>query len=162
MHSPSKASSTENLLLASGGNASINGAMDSSPLHKFYQPTLYLAQTEAPAPMPAAPGVPAQPGAPGQPAPPQPGLADMLMPLLFMFAIFYFLLIRPQQKKQKEHQKLIGSVKSGDRIVTNAGIHGLVTNVKDATVLVKVADNVKIEFDKGAIASVTKGTEEAA
>jgi len=91
-------------------------------------------------------------------APPQ----NMLMsfaPLIFIFVIFYFLLIRPQQKRQKEHQKLVSELKSGDRVVTSAGIHGLITNVKDRTVLVKVADNVKIEFDKGSVTVVVKAAE---
>ncbi|MCS7008529.1 MAG: preprotein translocase subunit YajC [Chthoniobacterales bacterium] len=89
-----------------------------------------------------------------EPQPPNPLL--QLVPLLFLFIIFYFLLIRPQQKKAKEHQKLIESLKTGDRVVTTAGIHGLITNVKEKTVLIKVADNVKIEFDKQAVVSVQR------
>lgn len=81
------------------------------------------------------------------------------LPLIFIFVIFYFLLIRPQQKKQKEHQKLVSSLKSGDKVITTAGIHGLITNVKDATVTIKVADNVKIEFDKSAVVTVEKAAE---
>lgn len=87
--------------------------------------------------------------------------AGMLVPMIFIFIIFYFLMIRPQQKKQKEHQKLVNSVKTGDEIVTNGGIHGIVSNVKEQTVLVKVADNVKIEFDRAAIVSVTRAPETA-
>ena len=79
-----------------------------------------------------------------------------MMPLVFIFVIFYFLLIRPQQKKQKEHEKLVAAVKTGDQVVTSAGIHGTVSNVKDKTVIVKIADNVKVEFDRGAIATVLK------
>ena len=71
----------------------------------------------------------------------------------------YFLMIRPQQKKQKEHQRLMSSLKTGDRVVTNAGIHGLIANVKETTVIVKVADNVKIEMDKSAITNVLKSVE---
>ena len=88
-------------------------------------------------------------------APPQ-NLLVTMMPLIFIFVIFYFLLIRPQQKKQKEHEKLVQAVKTGDQVVTSAGIHGTVSNVKDKTVIVKIADNVKVEFDRGAIASVEK------
>lgn len=95
------------------------------------------------------------------PAAPNPIL--QFLPLVFIFVIFYFLLIRPQQKRQKEHVKLISSVQTGDEIVTNAGIHGTVTNVKDKTVLVRVADNVKIEFDRSAIVSINRdGTETTA
>jgi len=82
-----------------------------------------------------------------------------MMPLVFIFVIFYFLLIRPQQKKQKEHEKLVKSVKTGDQVVTNAGIHGTVSNVKDATVIIKIADNVKVEFDRAAIAAVEKSAD---
>jgi preprotein translocase subunit YajC len=81
-------------------------------------------------------------------------------PLIFMVVIFYFLLIRPQQKRQKEQQKLLASIKSGDKVVTNSGIHGLVSNVKETTFLVKIADNVKIEIEKGSIASVSRPAEE--
>lgn len=95
----------------------------------------------------------AQAAAPGQP--PQ-NLLVTMMPLVFIFIIFYFLLIRPQQKKQKEHEKLVQSVKTGDQVVTNAGIHGTVANVKDKTLIIKIADNVKVEFDRGAIAIVEK------
>lgn len=80
------------------------------------------------------------------------------LPLVLIAVIFYFLLIRPQQKKQKEHQALIAAIKTGDKVVTSGGIHGIISNVKDATVLLKVADNVKLEVDRGAIAAVTKET----
>ncbi len=69
-------------------------------------------------------------------------------PLLFIGVIFYFLLIRPQQKQRKEQQKLVEALKTGDKVVTSSGIHGLISNVKERTVLLKVADNVKIEIDK--------------
>ena len=77
-----------------------------------------------------------------------------------MAVIFYFLLIRPQQKRQKEHQRLLSDLKTGDKVVTTSGIHGLIANVKDTTFLVKIADNVKIEVDKNAIASVSKSVEQ--
>ena len=83
-----------------------------------------------------------------------------LLPFAFIFVIFYFLLIRPQQKRQKDHQKLLSNLKTGDKVVTSSGIHGLIANVKDTTFLVKVADNVKIEVDKNAIASVTKSVDQ--
>jgi preprotein translocase subunit YajC len=89
-------------------------------------------------------------------APEQPPALFQFLPLIIIAVLFYFLLIRPQQKKQKEHQQLVTSVKTGDKVTTSGGIHGIVANVKETTFLVKVADNVKIEFDKSAIASVTK------
>lgn len=98
-----------------------------------------------------------QTAAPG--APPQPDLLQTLLPFLFMGVIFYFLLIRPQQKRQKQHQQLMANLKTGDRVVTGSGIHGLITNVKETTFLLKVADNVKIEIDKSAVAGVEKTAE---
>ena len=83
-----------------------------------------------------------------------------LLPFAFIFVIFYFLLIRPQQKRQKEHQKLLSDLKTGDKVITTSGIHGLIANVKDTTFLVKIADNVKIEVDKNAIASVSKSVDQ--
>ena len=83
-----------------------------------------------------------------------------LLPFAFIFIIFYFLLIRPQQKRQKEHQKLLSNLKTGDKVITTSGIHGLIANVKETTFLVKIADNVKIEVDKNAIASVSKSVDQ--
>ena len=83
-----------------------------------------------------------------------------LLPFAFIFVIFYFLLIRPQQKRQKEHQQLLSNLKTGDKVITTSGIHGLIANVKDTTFLIKIADNVKIEVDKNAIASVSRPVEQ--
>ena len=84
------------------------------------------------------------------------GIGSFFIPLIFIFIIMYFVMIRPQKKRQEQQQKLIASLKTGDRVVTNAGIHGLIANVKETTVLVKVADNVKIEIDKSAVTNVLK------
>jgi preprotein translocase subunit YajC len=78
------------------------------------------------------------------------------VPIIFIFIIMYFVLFRPQMRRQKEQQRLVASLKTGDRVVTNAGIHGLISNVKETTVIVKVADNVKIEMEKSAVTSVMK------
>lgn len=86
-------------------------------------------------------------------------------PLVYMgciFVIFYFLAIRPQRQKQKQQDALISAVKTGDRVITAAGIHGLISNVKDTTVILKVADNVKIEIEKTSIGTVVKRTEDEA
>lgn len=85
---------------------------------------------------------------------PAPSPIAQFAPLIFIGIIFYFLLIRPQQKQRKEQQKLIEALKTGDKVVTSAGIHGMIANVKEKTVLLKVADNVKIEIDKAAVATV--------
>jgi preprotein translocase subunit YajC len=94
----------------------------------------------------ASPAAPASPGA---------GLVSFV-PFIFIFVIMYFIMIRPQQRRQKEQQKLISALKTGDRVVTSSGIHGLIANVKDSTVIVKVAENVKIEMDKAAVTNVVK------
>ena len=78
------------------------------------------------------------------------------MPIIFIFAIFYFLLIRPQQKKQKEHGKMIQELKKNDEVVTNGGVHGTIVNVKDTTFVLKIDENVKVEINKTAIAYLKK------
>ena len=77
-----------------------------------------------------------------------------VVPFALIFIIFYFFLIRPQNKKQKETEKMIAALKKGDKIVTIGGIHGTVAQTKEKTVIVKVDDNAKIEFSRSAIASV--------
>ena len=95
----------------------------------------------------------AQPAAPG----PGPGGGfGFFVPFIFIFIIMYFMLFRPQKKRQQEQQRLISALKTGDKVVTNAGIHGLIANVKETTVILKVADNVKIEMEKSAVANVLK------
>ena len=73
-----------------------------------------------------------------------------------MVVMFYFLLIRPQQKQRKEMAARIASLQSGDKVVTSSGIHGIVHNVKEHTVMIKVAEGTMLEFDKAAIAVVHK------
>ena len=75
--------------------------------------------------------------------------------------IFYFLMIRPQQKKQKALQKMISEMKKGDRVVTIGGVYGTVHSVKESTVVIKVDDNARIEFSKSAIASVISKAEQS-
>ncbi len=81
------------------------------------------------------------------------GIATFL-PFILIILIMYFLMIRPQNKKQKETQKMLDALKKGDKVITIGGIHGTVSNVKDDTVTVKVDDNCRIEFNRTAIASV--------
>ena len=87
-------------------------------------------------------------------------MVSTLITFGLVFVIFYFLIIRPQNKKQKEAKKMIEAVKKGDRVVTIGGVHGTVASVKDGTVVVKVDDNCKIEFSKSAISAVTAKDEE--
>ena len=78
-----------------------------------------------------------------------------LLPVL-MIVMFYFLLIRPQQRQRKEQEARIASLKTGDKVVTTAGIHAIVHNIKDKTVVLKVAEGTMLEFDKAAIVQVRK------
>lgn len=91
------------------------------------------------------------------PAPTGPNPLASFVPIILIFVIMYFLLFRPQMKRQKEQQRLIAALKTGDRVVTASGIHGLIANVKERTVILKIADNVKIEVEKSAIGNVIAG-----
>lgn len=85
------------------------------------------------------------------------GSGSMLMSVLpfgLIILIFYFFIIRPQNKKQKETEKMLAALKKGDKIVTVGGIHGVISSTKEKTVIVKVDDNTKIEFSRAAIATV--------
>jgi len=82
------------------------------------------------------------------------GLGGMLIPLILMFGVFYFLLIRPQQKRQKEQKQLMAELQKGDKVVTSGGIHGVISNVKDQTIILKAADNVKLEITRANITRV--------
>jgi len=75
-----------------------------------------------------------------------------------IFAIFYFLLIRPQQKQKRDREQMLGTLKKGDRIVTTSGLHGTVTGLNEHTVTLRVADQVKLEFDRSAVARVVVET----
>ncbi len=79
-----------------------------------------------------------------------------LFPLLFIFGIFYFLIIRPQMKKQKEHAAMINELKKNDEVVTSGGIHGTIINIKEKTFVVRVDENAKIEVDKTSVSYVKK------
>lgn len=81
---------------------------------------------------------------------------QQILPLVFMFAIFYFLLIRPQQKKAKEHKALLDAIKKGDNVITAGGVHGKVTAVEDTIVTLEVATGVNIKITKTYIAQVKK------
>jgi len=78
------------------------------------------------------------------------------VPIILIFVIFYFLLIRPQQQKQKQHAEMVSKLKKGDHVVTTGGIYGIISTVKDRTVLLKIDENVKIEVQKNCISYVGK------
>ncbi|MDD3296732.1 MAG: preprotein translocase subunit YajC [Candidatus Omnitrophica bacterium] len=79
-----------------------------------------------------------------------------IVPLIFIFGIFYFLIIRPQQKKQKDHLAMIQNIKKNDEVVTVGGVHGTVINVKEKTFIVRIDENVKVEIDKSSVAYIKK------
>ncbi len=86
------------------------------------------------------------------------GLAGFL-PIIILFAIFYFLLIRPQQKKAKEHREMIANLKKGLRIVTSGGIYGTIQSIDDTTIGLEIAEGVKIKVSRGNVAAVISGNE---
>ena len=87
-----------------------------------------------------------------------PNMFIQFVPLILIFVVFYLFLIRPQQKKQKEREKVLESLKRGDKVVTIGGMHGTVAGIdfEKKTVLVQVGENLKIKFDRSAIASTEK------
>jgi preprotein translocase subunit YajC len=97
-------------------------------------------------------------GAPGGAGGADGGFAafQQVIPLIFMFAIFYFLLIRPQKKKSLEHKAMLESIKRGDSVITAGGVHGKVFAVENDLVLLDIANNVNIKITKGYIATIIK------
>ena len=79
---------------------------------------------------------------------------SMIIPYILIFFIFYFLVLKPQKEKQKEQANMLANLKKNDEVITAGGIHGKIVMVKDKTVVLRVDDNVRIEFNKDAIASV--------
>lgn len=114
-----------------------------SKMSSLFDAATFLAQAAA-APAEAAGG-----------AAPAMGLQQFLFPVL-MIGAMYFLLIAPQRKKQKEHDRMLKALQSGDEIVTTGGIYGTITNVKEDRFVVRIADNTKIELGKSFIATVVK------
>lgn len=89
------------------------------------------------------------------------GLLLTLLPFVLIFAIFYFLVIRPQAKRQRETVKMLEALKQGDRVVTSGGLFGTVASVKDNVVVLKVADQVRVEVAKSAVTAVVEKSREA-
>jgi preprotein translocase subunit YajC len=91
------------------------------------------------------------------------GVGSAMTQILFfaaIFAIFYFLLIRPQQKQRREKQQMLGALKKGDRVVTTGGLHGTVVGLNEHTAVLRIADQVRVEVDRGAIARVVAAPSE--
>lgn len=93
---------------------------------------------------------------PGTEADPRAQMIQMVVMFGGLGLMFYFLMIRPQSKQRKEHDNMLKNVESGDKILTSGGLYGIVTNVKEKSLMVKIADNVKVEIAKSALTSVVK------
>ena len=83
------------------------------------------------------------------------------IPLILMFVIFYFLLIRPQQKKTKEHRQMVSNLKKGDRIVTSGGLHGRITGLSDTILTVEIADKVRVKIARGNVGALNQASAQA-
>jgi len=80
------------------------------------------------------------------------------LPIILIFVVFYFLLIRPQQKRAKEHRALLSNLKEGDKVLTNGGIIGRITGIRDDEITVEISDKVRVKFARGSITQVLKGS----
>jgi preprotein translocase subunit YajC len=98
----------------------------------------------------------APPTQPGEAPNPMKQMMGMFGPLILIFAVFYLILIRPQQKQQKELQKMLDALKVGDRVLLNNGIFGIISQIKEKTVLVKIAENTKIEMLRSGVQQVVR------
>ena len=78
------------------------------------------------------------------------------LPIILIFVVFYFLLIRPQQKRAKEHRTLLESIKTGEYVLTSGGIYGKITGIKDNIITVEISDKVRVKVARGNIAGVVK------
>ncbi len=93
-----------------------------------------------------------QGGAGGQGA----GGFSSFIPIILMFAIFYFLLIRPQQKKQKDHRTMIGNLKKGDQIITTGGLYGRITGISDTTITLEIAEKVRVKVNRSNVTALNQ------
>jgi preprotein translocase subunit YajC len=89
----------------------------------------------------------------------QSGGLGAFLPLIIIFAIFYFLLIRPQQKKAKQHKQILATLKKGDRVVSSGGLHGVITGLSDDVVTVEISPKVRVKVSRASIAGVLRRTE---
>ncbi len=89
------------------------------------------------------------------------GFASFI-PLILMFVIFYFLLIRPQQKKTKEHRQMIDNLKTGDRIITSGGLHGRITGISESALTVEIAEKVRVKVNRASVTALMQTSPPAA
>lgn len=84
------------------------------------------------------------------------GLLGFILPLVLMFAVFYFLLIRPQQKRQKERNSMLNALQKGDKVITIGGLHGTIVELTESSAILKVGENSRLTFERSAINTVVK------
>jgi preprotein translocase subunit YajC len=84
------------------------------------------------------------------------GSGSPLIPIVLMLGVMWFFLIRPQQKKQKEHREMLGNLKKGDRVITSGGLYGRITGTTDNTLTLEIADKVRVKVSRGHIAGLAK------
>jgi preprotein translocase subunit YajC len=89
----------------------------------------------------------------------QSGGLGAFLPLIIIFAIFYFLLIRPQQKKAKQHKQILSALKKGDRVVSSGGLHGVITGLSDDVVTMEISPKVRVKVSRASIAGVARKAE---
>ncbi len=114
------------------GNSPANGSADSTAQHA----ELLVSHDVAPAPTSGG------------------GMSDTLMqmaPLFAVFAIIYFLILRPQQQEQKKHQELLAALKKGDRVITSNGMHGVIHEVRGEELVIEIADRIRVTFERSAV-----------
>lgn len=97
---------------------------------------------------------------PGTEQDPKAGMLNMVVMFAVLGVMFYFLLIRPQQKQKKDQENLLKNIKSGDRVLLSSGLYGIITNVKEKSFIVKIAENVKVEVAKSSIGTVMPKADE--
>jgi preprotein translocase subunit YajC len=90
-----------------------------------------------------------------------PSLISNLILFGSIIAIFYFMIIRPQQKREKERQSMLSALKKGDKVVTSGGLHGSVIGIEEKTLLIQIADNVKVKVERGSVTTIVREGEPA-
>lgn len=88
------------------------------------------------------------------------GFMGMPFMLLMMFALMYFMIIRPQRRQRQEHEQRMAGLRSGDKVITSGGIHGMITNVKNTSVVLRIAENVRVEVEKSCVATIVSKADE--
>lgn len=122
----------------------------------FFEPKAFADTTVTPAATTASTGM-----APTPPVPPQPSALMTMLPFVAMAAIFYFLMIRPQQKKVKEHDQMVNTLQKGEEVITRSGIIGKIHGIADKFITLEVDHNVRIKIVKNQIEMVLRGEQKA-